>query len=121
MQSFQQSQRRFDVTPARVLQRDPTVFVIGFDRRLLFGQRPFEADVTVDVAVRQMVDDLTDRPVAVSDVELLLGKTGDGLAKVHWGILDDGDELGSPFGAEFFLRYKFAGRILGWLCRQFSC
>lgn len=57
----------------------PKFFVVRFDDRAIFGQSPLEADVSVHVAVGEMVDDLTRCPTAgaVSRVELLRGKCSD--------------------------------------------
>src|SRR5262249_47259376 len=47
VQPLQQSQRGTDVAGARVCQLCPAALVIRLDRRLLFGQRPLEADVAM--------------------------------------------------------------------------
>src|SRR2546430_362361 len=49
VQPLQKGERRPDVAGARILQRGPAAFVVGFDRRHFFGQRPLEADVAVDM------------------------------------------------------------------------
>src|SRR5436305_175072 len=77
-----------DVAGARVLERRPAALVVRLDGRLFFGQRPLEADVTVDVAVGEVVDDLPDGPVPIAGVELLLRQIGDGAAQGGWCLLD---------------------------------
>src|SRR5262245_35310054 len=60
----QQIERDRDIPGTRVGQLGPFRLVVGFDGRLLLGERQAEPDVGIDVAVGNMVDDLANSPSA---------------------------------------------------------
>src|SRR5262249_12956402 len=90
----------------------PAPVVIRLDRRHVLRQRPLEADVAVDVTVRDVVDDLADRPVFIARVELPLAQPGDSLAQDRRRVFEDGDELGPALGAVLIRRLEGAGGVL---------
>ena len=64
MQSVEQRQRDVHWPAPPILELRPSRFVVRLDGRLVFGEREFEAHVTVHVAVRDVVHHLARRPSA---------------------------------------------------------
>ena len=62
MKRLEQLQRKPNGRCARVEQLSPQMFFVRLDRRLVFGEGKPEPNVRIDVAVRQMMDNLPHRP-----------------------------------------------------------
>jgi hypothetical protein len=99
MECLKQPERCGNVAGARVGQRGPAVLKVSLDGRTLFGESPFEADVAVDVAVGQVVNDLPDRPIALTALEMPFRKAGSRPAQGGRGAGQDGDQLRAPLRA----------------------
>src|SRR5262245_6297460 len=76
MKGFEQSERNLDWSRTNIFQLRPSLLVVRFDRRLIFGQRQLVTDIAVHVAFRYMMNNLSNRPAtgAVRCVELLPGQ-----------------------------------------------
>ena len=57
--------------------------MVGLDEWFVFGQRPLESNVGVDVTVGEMMNDLPNRPVAIQQVELDAGNPVEQLTKLR--------------------------------------
>ena len=68
----------------------PAVFSVGFDRRFVFREGEFKPDVGIEMAVRNVVNDLANRPAfgSIGRVELLVGEAFHGGAEVGWSLFD---------------------------------
>src|SRR5512135_3183626 len=84
METLQQRQRRFDGCRSPICHLRPEILIVWFDRRLLLRDSQFEADVGIHMTVGNVMCDLTACPSAftIGDVELLIGQSADGLAKL---------------------------------------
>ena len=80
---------------SRVGEFGPLGFLVGLDRRLVFGEREPQADEGVHVAVGDVVDDLADGPAAfaIGRVELRVVEAADGRAQFRRRCGDFGDGL----------------------------
>ena len=65
MKRIEKGQRSLDGGQAAVGQLGPTIFHVGFNRGFIFGKSQLETDVTVEVAVGNMMNDLPYRPSAI--------------------------------------------------------
>jgi len=76
MKRFKQCKRNFCRRRARILKLGPSIFVIRFDGRLIFGERKLEPAVAVQVTIGHVMHDLPDSPPAgsIRRVELLLSQ-----------------------------------------------
>jgi hypothetical protein len=83
VKGFQQRERNFDGSIARVLQLGPESLVVGLDRRLIFGERKFASDVRIHMAVGNVVHDLPDGPAAwaIGRIKLPLGEPGNSVSQ----------------------------------------
>lgn len=83
MQHLEHGERRLDRRGPTVVELRPSRFVIRFDRRRVFGQRPLESDVRVRVTVGDMVHDLPNGPAVgtIRRVELRIVETANGGAQ----------------------------------------
>jgi hypothetical protein len=71
MHSIKERQWFFDVSSARIDQRGPSSFIVGLNGWPIFGQRPLEANVTIHMAIGQMMNDLPNRPISISGIKLI--------------------------------------------------
>src|SRR5207244_5908435 len=95
VESLEEGQRRANVSVAGILQCRPASFIVGLDGRHVLGQGPLETNVTVDMAVREVMDDLANGPFLVARIEVDLSQPRDGLAEKLGGRLDGRDEFSS--------------------------
>src|SRR5215469_10945182 len=79
MDGFKKVERHLKRSEFRVFEFGPGVFVVRLDGGHVFGERQLAADIGVQMAVRDMVDDLFYRPsaFAVRGIKLLFVQTGD--------------------------------------------
>src|SRR5712691_7483477 len=66
MQRVEQGQRNLQRRGLDVGCGGPAIFLVGLDDGSIFGQREFEADVGVHVALGNVVGDLAHRPTAIT-------------------------------------------------------
>ena len=89
MKSIEKHQGNFDWTGLCIRQLRPEIFFIGLDRWLLFGERKAKAEVCIEMAIREVVNDLANGPAAFTIWSIELG----------WRKLaGSGAELGGSFG-----------------------
>ena len=74
VQRLEQRQRDFHRQSSRVGELRPERFLVGSDRGTLLGEGEAQAHVRIEMAVRDVMDDLSDRPAAraVRLVELIV-------------------------------------------------
>ena len=103
--SFQQVERKADGRGFRIGEIGPHGFLVRSDCGLRLGERQAIANVAVHVAVRDVVNKLTNGPAAgpVRSVELLVSPALDGLSKLIRKLGDGLDGcvavgLGKGFG-----------------------
>src|SRR5215469_9169919 len=79
MDGFKKVKRDLKRSEFRVFEFGPGVFVVSLDGGHVFGERQLAADIGVQMAVGDMVDDLLYRPsaFAVRGIKLLFVQTGD--------------------------------------------
>lgn len=85
MQPFEQGKRELNWRSFCVRELGPSSLFIGLDRRGIFGERQPDSLVAIQVAVGQMVDNLTNSPTAgaIWRVELRLAQPGNSPPQVH--------------------------------------
>src|SRR5215813_7244158 len=83
MDGLQQAERHLDWSQLRIFQFGPGVFVVRLDGGNVFSKRQLAADVSVQVAVRNVVDHLFYRPTAfaVRRLKLFLVQPSDCLTQ----------------------------------------
>jgi hypothetical protein len=88
VERVQQRQRDLEGSAPRIVKLGPAVLVVRLDDRLLLGQREPEANVAVEVAVRDVVHHLSDGPAPrpVARLQLLRGEAADRLSQTRRGF-----------------------------------
>ena len=110
---FNQLERHLGVGGTRVSESSPRSFVVGFDGRRFLGQRQPEADVTVDVAIGNVVNHLASRPAAfaVLEIESTWRQLLIGMAELGGQLLDITDPGFTIGGCGVGRRFKTTDRI----------
>jgi hypothetical protein len=100
VQRLQQRERIRDVGRGRIRQRGPLCLVVELDGRPVFGQRPLEPHVAVDVRVGQVMHHLRECPtaVAIRREELRRRQSIHGLADESWSAFDFTNGRRTAFG-----------------------
>src|ERR1700680_130219 len=113
VERFEQGERSLDRRRFGIGKLGPTRFIIGLDGRLVFRQREFEADVGVQVAVRQGMNQLADGPAAwaVGRIELLGREALYRGAKMRGRLIDLIDHIAALFFGRGIVPVKSAGGI----------
>jgi len=77
VERFQERERHVDWSRSGVTEERPSIFVIWLDGWLVFGERQLETTVAVEVAVRHVMDHLTNSPTsrAIWRIELLVSQS----------------------------------------------
>ena len=112
MQCREQHKRGLD-GPGAVRQFGPGGFIVGLDGWPVLGERQFKADVGVDVAVGDVMDELAHGPsaVAVRRVKLGVAQAFDCGAKLPGKLAQRVDVRGSLVGEGGGRRTKASDRI----------
>ena len=95
MKSIEKREGRIDGTGLCVRQLRPETFVIRFNGWLLFGEREAKTDVRIEVAVRNVVNDLANGPsaFAIRRVQLRGREATGGGAKLGRSLGNNFDRL----------------------------
>src|SRR5208337_2393704 len=92
MQGFEELQRDSHRSAPGILKIGPFAFFVRLHGWLGFGERQAPPHVGVDMAVREMVNDLAHRPaaLAIRSIKLRVAESGnrspefsDGIARIH--------------------------------------
>jgi hypothetical protein len=110
-----QRERDLDGSQFGVFEPGPGVFVVGLDGGHVFREGPLGADVGVELAVGQVVNDLADGPatVAIRRVELFGGEAGDRLAHTQRQPRDLADVAGASLRGGTWVGGKASNRVAG--------
>jgi hypothetical protein len=113
MKGVEQRERHLDRRITRVRKIRPEGFIERLYRWLILSQRKFEPDVGIQVAIREVVHNLPDRPAAgaIRRIELLLREAGDGATQGFRRGRDLSDCFGALSGCERRLRVIFSDRV----------
>lgn len=112
VEAFQQRNRRPNVALFAIDKFHPVSFFVGLNRWVIFGQSPFETDDAVQMAVGDMVSDLTDCPVSVPSVELSVAQAGHCVLQTKRGLAKRFDQRDFYGFIKFGNRFKRAVRIV---------
>src|SRR5260221_7413786 len=123
MQGVEQGQRNFDRSCFCVGQMRPAILIVGLDGRLFFGERETQTDVGVEVAVRNVMDNLPDGPaaVAVRSIELRLREAVYRCAQLGRSFRDGLNTLLARGGSDFERECELSNRVAWVHCQQGSC
>jgi hypothetical protein len=115
MDRIVESQCRINLAAERVFEHSATPFVVGLDCGHIFGQRPLEPDVAVNVAIGQVMHDLSDGPILVARIELFFAQPLHRPMQSGWGRFDLSDEIFALVGARICRGNEGAGWVAGGL------
>src|SRR5260370_2475825 len=111
--ALQQGKRNLNRSQGVVRQVGPSLLIIRLDGRSLFRECQLATDISVQVAVGNVVDKLANGPAAVTvwHIQLAVGKTEDGFRNTLRQGADHLDMAGSDFGRWVGVRGKAANGI----------
>ena len=106
VESFEKLKRKTGRCVFGVGEFGPGFFAVGFDERRIFGEGEAETRVAVQVAIGDVVEELTHGPAvrAIGCVELPIVKAVGGFSEARGKRLQGGDPLGSGLGGDGFRR-----------------
>src|SRR5262245_64083156 len=106
-------QRNLRFNRARIRQIGPELFIIGFDRRLVFSQCKLEPRIAVEMAVRHVINHLSRRPALrpIWRIELLRRQPANGRSQSERRLAQTLDQLTDLRLGKTTLRLEFSNWV----------
>src|SRR5262245_37998545 len=106
-------QRNLRFNRSRVRQIGPELFIIGFDRRLVFSQCKLEPHIAVEMAVRHVIDHLSRRPAIrpIGRVELAPRQPANGRSQSERRLAQTLDQFTDLRLGKTALRLEFSNWV----------